>query len=130
MVPRLLRICRIQWSCSLFCFRLEILFFGKFGPKNQNCVVQNIKIVCLNWNLLPNSNMQNLTVMFTFFIFDWKYSLWSNLVPKVKIVCLKWKLTSRLILICKILWRCSLPLFWTRITLFEQIWSKKSKLSV
>ena len=31
--PRLTWICRIQWWCSLFCFRPGILFLGKFCPK-------------------------------------------------------------------------------------------------
>ena len=37
LIPRLIWICRIQWWCSLFCFRPEILFLLKFGTKNQNC---------------------------------------------------------------------------------------------
>ena len=35
--PTLIQICRIQWCDSRFCFRVQITFFGKFGPKNQNC---------------------------------------------------------------------------------------------
>ena len=48
LVPRLIRISRIQWWCSLFPFFrfwLEIPFLGKLGPKN--------KIISLNWNLVP-----------------------------------------------------------------------------
>ena len=34
---RSLGIFRIQWWCLLNCFRPEIPFLGKFGPKIQNC---------------------------------------------------------------------------------------------
>ena len=37
LVSRLIRICITQWWCSLFCFRPETPFLGKFGPKKQNC---------------------------------------------------------------------------------------------
>ena len=33
LVPRPIRICRIQWGCSTFCFRRELLFLGKFDQK-------------------------------------------------------------------------------------------------
>ena len=36
-VSRLIQICRIPWSCSLFLFMTGNIFLGKFGPKNQNC---------------------------------------------------------------------------------------------
>ena len=38
LVPGLIRICRIQWRCSLFPISTGNLdFLGKFGTKNQNC---------------------------------------------------------------------------------------------
>ena len=37
LVPKLIRICRIQWWCSLFCFWSEMPFLGKCGPKCLNC---------------------------------------------------------------------------------------------
>ena len=40
LAPTLIRICRIQRRCSFFCFRPETTFLGKFGPKNQNCVLK------------------------------------------------------------------------------------------
>ena len=48
LVPRLIRICRIQWygSFNLF-FILGIPLLGKFGPKYQN-----YQIVSLTCNLL------------------------------------------------------------------------------
>ena len=36
-LPRSTWICRSQWWCLRFLFWPEILFLGKFGPKNQNC---------------------------------------------------------------------------------------------
>ena len=42
LVPRLIRICRIQWWCSLLYFRSENLFFGKFRPKIQNFLKLNL----------------------------------------------------------------------------------------
>ena len=74
--------------------------------------------------------MQYPVVIFTFSIFDWKYLSWTNLVQKIKIVSLNWNLVPRLVGICRIQWHCSLFLFKTGNTLFEQIWSKKSKLLV
>ena len=68
--------------------------------------------------------------MFTFSVLDRKYTFWASLVAKFKNVCLKWILVPRLIRICRIQWLCSFFLFWTRSTLFGQIWSKKLKLSV
>ena len=37
LIPRLIRLCRIQWQCSLFFFLSETLFLGNCGPKCQNC---------------------------------------------------------------------------------------------
>ena len=82
LVPRLIRICRILWSC----FTGNTLLF-KFGRKNKNFqfkqkfsvldrkhplranLVQQIKIVSLSWNLVSiyiNSNMRISMVVFTF----------------------------------------------------------------
>ena len=49
--------------------RRNFLFdLGKFGPKNQN------RQFMLKFDIFTNSNMQNLTAMFTFSVFDRKYS--------------------------------------------------------
>ena len=45
-VPRLIRICRIQWCCPLFRFRPETSCF-------LANLVQRIKIVNSSWNLVP-----------------------------------------------------------------------------
>ena len=74
--------------------------------------------------------MQNSVMLFTFFVFKWKYPFWANLVQKMKMISLSWNLVPRLIRICRIQWWCSLFLFLIENTYFEQIWLKKLKLSV
>ena len=97
--------------------------------------------------------MQNSMMLFTFLVFDRKYTFWANFVQKINIVSLRWNLISRLIRIfrnliqniktvslrwkliprliriCKIQW-CSSFFFSNGNTLFGQICSKKSKLSL
>ena len=48
LVASLIRICRVQWCCSLFRFRPEIPFLVKFG---QNCRYCQLKVK--RWNLIP-----------------------------------------------------------------------------
>ena len=36
----------------------------------------------------PNLHMQHSVMLFIFFVFDWKYPFWANLVQKTKIICL------------------------------------------
>ena len=83
LIPRLIRICWIQWCCSLFSFltgnallgqvwsKLLIftvsfvsdqknLFWGKFSPKCQNLQVK------AKFATSSNSNMQNSKAVFTF----------------------------------------------------------------
>ena len=59
---------RFNGTVHLFCFRLEISFLSKFGPKNQNCQFK------LKFGTQNNSNMQNSMVVFTFSALDQKYS--------------------------------------------------------
>ena len=61
-------------------FRLEILFLGKFGPKNQNCKFW------LKFGTWTNANIQNSMAMFNFSAFYWNYPLWANLTQLIKIV--------------------------------------------
>ena len=105
LVARLIRICRIQWYYSLFCFWVEIPFLGKFGPKSQNC---HFKLKIGTYN---NSNMLNSMVMYIFFVFDQKYPFGANLVRKVKIISWSWNLVPRIIRTCRIQWCCSLFCF-------------------
>ena len=75
--------------------------------------------------------MQNSMLMFIFFVFDWNYPFWANLVKKVKLSIKAeiWYLDQ---------FECaefnggvhSFYSFYTGNTLFGQTWSKKSKLSV
>ena len=76
-------------------------------PFWQN-LVQKVKINSLSWNLLDycNLSMQNLMIMFTFPVFNQKYSICQ---------------------IFRIHWCCSLFFVLTGNTFFGQIWSKKSK---
>ena len=124
LVARLIRICRIQWCFFFFCFWVKIFFLGKFGPKSQNCHFK------LKFGTYTNSNMQNSMAMFIFFVFDRKCPFSANLVQKVKIISLSWNMAPSQIRRCKIQLYCSLFLFSSGNTVFGQIWSKKSKLSV
>ena len=63
-----------------FRFRPQIPFFGKFGPKNQNCQF------ILKFGTWTNSNLQNSMAMFNFSAFNWNYPFWANLVQIIKIV--------------------------------------------
>ena len=72
LIPRVIPISRIQWCCSLFLFRPEILFWRKFGRKNEDYQFQ------LKFGTQNNSNMQNSMTMFTLSALDWKYPFWSN----------------------------------------------------
>ena len=59
-----------------------MVFLGKFDPKYQNCQFK-VKL-----GTKTNSNMQNLVMLFTFFVFDRKCPFWVNLVKNVKIASL------------------------------------------
>ena len=105
LLPKLIRICRIQWWCSLF-------VFCKFGSKNWNCQFTP------KFSTWTNFNLQNSMVIFTFFVFDRKYSFRENLIQKIQIFSLSSNLVSRLIWIFKIQWGCSLLPFSTKNTHF------------
>ena len=119
LIPRLIRIYRIQWGY----FLLEMPFLGKFGLNCQYCQFK-VKL-----NTKTNLNIWKSMVVFTFFVFDQKCPFWTNLFQNVKIISLSWNLVSRLIWICRIQWCCSIFLFPTENSLFGQIWSEKSKLT-
>ena len=124
LIPRLTRICRIQWWCFFFLLRPETLFLGKFGPKNKDYQFK------LKFGTQNNLNVQNLVLMFTLSVFEGKCLFWANLVQTVKIVSLSWNLVASLIRIWRIQWCCSLFLFLTGNTCFGQSWYIKSELSV
>ena len=60
MAPRLIRICKIQWWCSISLLSTGYSFFAKFGPKIQNCQFK-LKLVTST-----DSNMQKSMVVFNF----------------------------------------------------------------
>ena len=97
LVPRLIRICRIQWCCSLVLFLSGNTLFGQiWSKKSKSSLYAKVTYT--------NSSMQNSMVMFILSVFDWKYPFWANLVQKVKIISLSWNLVPRVIRICKIQW--------------------------
>ena len=81
--PLLIRICTIQWLCSLFCFRPQTPFLGKFGPKSKSCQFK------LKFGTWTNSNMQNSMVVFTFSVSDKKHPFWSTKVNEVGLLSLR-----------------------------------------
>ena len=82
------------------CFRLETLFLGKFGSKNENCQFQ------LKFDTYSNSNMKSSMVMLTlFFLNDTPF--YGKFFQKIKILCWSCNLEPWLIWICKSWWWCS-----------------------
>ena len=82
-VSTIIRICRIQWWCHFFCFRLETSFLGKFGPKNQNCQFK------LKFSIQTKSNMQNSMVVLIFSFLNGKHSFWVNLLNEARLLPLR-----------------------------------------
>ena len=91
-------------------------------------LTQKIKIPSLG--IQTNSNIKNSIVMLTFFVFHQKNPFWKNLVQKIKIDSFSWNLVSILIRICKFDGAVHFFHFRPKIPFLEQIWSKRSKLSV
>ena len=124
LVPRLIRICRIQWWCSLFLFLIENTYFEQIWLKKLKLSVQgetpyfnqfkyaefngDVHSFCF-WSEIPflgrfgpkNQNYQ----------FKLKFGTYTNSNMQ----------NSMLMFTFSVL---------IRNTLFGQIWSKKSKLSV
>ena len=123
MAPILIPLCRIQWCCSFFfCFEWNTLFW-QFWSKKSNYHLK------LKFGTYTNSKMYNSVVIFTFSVFDRKYTFWTNLIQKVKVISWSWNLVLTLIRTCRIQWWDSLFLSLIGNTRFRQIWSKESKLS-
>ena len=68
LICGLIRICWIQWWCSLFRYSTANTLLDKFDLKIQNCFFK------VKFDVWANSNMQNSMVMFAFSIFDRKDS--------------------------------------------------------
>ena len=49
LVPRLIRICIIQWRWSLFLFSIRYMLLGKFGQAIQNHQFKLKEMWCLDW---------------------------------------------------------------------------------
>ena len=65
---------------EILSFGPEIAFLDKFSPKNHNYL---LKLKFGTWN---NLSLLNSMVIFTFYILNWKYSFWANLIQKFKII--------------------------------------------
>ena len=118
LVARLIRIWRIQWWCSFFLFLIGNTLFGQIWSKKSNYQLK------LKFGSQTNSNMQNSMMLFTFFVFEWKYSFWANLVQKIKIISWSWNLVPGLIRIFRIQWYCSRFLFLWEILFFGEFGPK------
>ena len=105
LVPRLIRICKIQWWCSLCPFFIGSTLFGQTWSRNQNCLFK------LKFGTSTNLHMQNSMVLFIFSVWDQKQPFWANLVQKIRLVSLGWTLVPRVIRIYRIQWWCSFFLF-------------------
>ena len=124
LVLRLILICRIRWWSSLFLFLTGNTLFGQIRPKK-------IKIVNLSWNFV-DSLIQICRIQWCCSIFSFSIEIpfCANLVQKMKIISLRWNLLHRLSWICKNQWCRSVFLVLAGNSIFGQIWSIKSKLSV
>ena len=86
LVPRLIRISRIQWHCSLFVLNGKHLFGAN--------LVQKIKTVNLRWNLV--SRLIRIGRIQWWCSLRKKYRFRANLVQNIKIVCFIRNLVSSL----------------------------------
>ena len=150
LVPRLIRICRIQWCCSLSLVWTQNTLFRQLCSKKS-------KFVSLSWNLVPWLIRICRIQWWCFFLsFGWKYPFLSKFDPKnqncwyklkfgtygdvhffsfqlevpflskfgPKNQSLSWNLVPRLFPRSRIHCWCSLFLFKTGNAVFRQIWSK------
>ena len=100
LVPRLIQLCRIQWSCSLFLFLFSTgnTFFEQNWSKKS-------KLSIFSWNSV--SRLIRICIRngdVHFLCFQPKIPFWVNLVQKIKIVSLIWNLVCRINRMCRIQW--------------------------
>ena len=101
----------------LFHLRKEIPFWGKFGPRIQNCLFKVGTYIKLN--------MQNSMVKFTFCVFDRKKKHFlAKLYQNIKIVGLSWNLVPRPIWLCRINGGIQFFHFLTEIPFWETLVQK------
>ena len=113
--PRLIRICRIRWQSSFFSsldrnsrvgIKVREKYLNRHHPLWAN-LLQNIKIVCLSWNLVSRLvGICRIQWWCSFYVLAWKYPFYKTLVRKIKIVSLIWNSVQSLIQISRI-WRWS-----------------------
>ena len=96
----------LLFSCGIHYFHLwlEVPFLSEFGPNTQNCQFR------LKLDIHSNWNKQNLVVMSTFSVFDWKKFL-GKFGPKSKISSFSWNVLPRLRQVSRVQWWCSLFLY-------------------
>ena len=85
----------MQNSMAMFAFSTfhrKYLFWGKFGPKTQNCQFK------LKPSTQTNLNMQNSMVVFTFSFLDHKIPFLGKFGPKIQ-NCLSWNLVPAIMVI-------------------------------
>ena len=102
LIAKPIRICRIQWCCSLFPFSTGNNLFGQIWSKKK---------INLEWNLVPRliriCGIQWWCSLFSQFLTG--NNLFGQIRPKkIKIVNLSWKFVDSLIQICRIQWCCSI----------------------
>ena len=92
---------KFDGKIHLFSVRLEISFLSSLLQKRTtNCFFK------LKYVSKTNSKILISMFMFTFTVFDPKYTFWAKLGQRVKFVLLRWNLVSMLIRICEIWWWC------------------------
>ena len=82
LAPLFAKLIQHIWFGVYQVYVYKAYLLGKFSPKIPNCQFK------LKFGALTNSNLHNSIVMFTFSVFDRKYSFRANFIPKFKIVSL------------------------------------------
>ena len=133
-----------HWKASKYLKRYVLIikprqrqFTAKCPPRwwkcnDDECLVQKNQNFELNWNLIHRL-IRIFKIQWWHWlssVFDQKIPLLGKLGPKNQICQLSCDSVPKLIPTDRIKWKCSLFLFLTWNTLFEEIWSKKSKLSL
>ena len=85
MIPRLIRMCRTQWHCPFYLFKLEIPFLSKVGQKNENFQFK------LNLSIRQSRIWRIQWWCSLFLLLTWNFAFLRNLFQKIKIVWRSWK---------------------------------------
>ena len=126
LVASLIRICRVQWCCSLFRFRPEIPFLVKFGPNCQYC-----QLKVKRWNLIPRLiRICRIQWWCLLLLFRPDILFFGKFGPKSEDCQFKQKCGTQNSSITQNSMAMFTLFVLDRNTLLWQIWSKKSLLSV